>query len=341
MANDEKVISADHLSIGYPIKGSTGKIIKKDICLNAMKGELVAMIGGNGVGKSTLLRTLIGFQPFFSGNIFIKGLALNNYREKELAKIMSFVSTETIHVSNLTVYDLIALGRYPYTDWSGRLTEEDRSKVDEAIQMVGLKGYEDRNVNFISDGERQKTMIARTLAQDTDIILLDEPTAFLDLSNKCEIVHILHRLAYERGKTILFSTHDLSIAIAECDKIWLMLEQQVKEGSPEDLILDGSFSSLFHNKSLYFDTEKGDFRILKETGQKVIVKGDGAPLNWTIKALERIGFEIITNADSKTDHTLLEIESSYPSWFLKSSETREKFNSLYALCRYLMDSKME
>lgn len=337
MAGEEKIISADNLSIGYFLNNGKSNIIKKDICLNALKGELIALIGGNGAGKSTLLRTFAGFQPFISGKIFIKGTGLNHFREKELARIMSFVSTEIIRVSNLTVFDLVALGRYPHTNWSGRLTDEDRSKVEEAIRMVGLNGYENRAVNFISDGERQKTMIARTLAQDTDIILLDEPTAFLDLSNKYEILHILHRLACERGKTILFSTHDLSTAIAECDKIWLMLEDRIIEGSPEDLVLSGSFNSLFTNKNLFFDTEKGDYRIRKETGRQAIIKGKGLPLTWTVKALERIGFEIIEHSDQNTDR-ILEIKVSYPSWHLKLPGSEQTFDSLYDLCRYLINS---
>lgn len=334
MAREEKIITTENLSIGYSEKGGK-KIIKKDINLNALHGELVALIGGNGVGKSTLLRTLAGFQPFLSGNVLVKGKDLSNYREKELASLLSFVSTEIIRVSNLSVFDLVALGRYPHTNWSGRLNEEDRQKVEEALEMVGLQGYENRMINYISDGERQKTMIARTLAQDTDIILLDEPTAFLDLSNKYEIVHILHRLAGERGKTILFSTHDLTTAIAECDRIWLMLEEEVKEGSPEDLILDGSFSSLFHKKNLYFDTEKGDYRIIKEPGQKAIVKGEGIHQKWTVKALERNGFEIVGNAvPLKSEHPI-EIEVAYPIWILTFQNTKTSFNSLYSLCRHL------
>jgi iron complex transport system ATP-binding protein len=340
MAEEDKIISTENLSIGYPVKGGAGKIVKNDICLSTLKGELIALIGGNGVGKSTLLRTLAGFQPCISGKILIKGLALNHYKEKDLARIMSFVSTEIIRVSNLTVFDLVALGRYPHTNWSGRLTEEDRSKVEEAISMVGLNGYENRPVNFISDGERQKTMIARTLAQDTDIILLDEPTAFLDLSNKYEIVHILHRLAYEKGKTILFSTHDLSTAIAECDRIWLMLGDEVKEGSPEDLVLNGSFSSLFTNKNLYFDTEKGDYRIVKETGYKAMVKGEGTSYNWTVKALERIGYEIITDLNSGTESPVLKIEITQSGWLLNYNRSELIFDSLYDLCRYLKNSKI-
>lgn len=335
MTGEEKIISAENLSIGYPDKGGNGKIVKKDICLSALKGELIAVIGGNGVGKSTLLRTLAGFQPFLAGKILIKGTGLNHFKEKELARIMSFVSTEIIRVSNLTVFDLVALGRYPHTNWSGRLTDEDRNKVDEAIRMVGLNGYENRPVNLISDGERQKTMIARTLAQDTDIILLDEPTAFLDLSNKYEIVHILQRLAYERGKTILFSTHDLTTAIAECDRIWLMLEDRVKEGAPEDLILNGSFSSLFNNKNLFFDTEKGDFRIVKHTVNQVVLKGEGTLYNWTAKALERTGYEIITGSGSDIANPGLEIEISLSGWSIRDNGSELKFDSLYDLCRHL------
>jgi iron complex transport system ATP-binding protein len=334
---EEKIISAENLSIGYLLnRGGSSKIIKKDICLNGLKGELIALIGGNGAGKTTLLKTLIGFQPIISGSILIKGISLNHYPEKELARLMSFVSTEIIRVSNLTVYDLIALGRFPHTNWAGRLTNEDRQKVDEAIRLVGLENFQNRKINLISDGERQKAMIARTLAQDTDIILLDEPTAFLDLSNKYEIVQILHKLANERGKTILYSTHDLQTAIVQCDKIWLMLENQVKEGSPEDLILNGSFSSLFHTKNLFFDAEKGDFRLHKGIGKKAIVKGEGIALTWTIKALERIGFEIISQSSKYKDNHIPIIEVSYPSWIVEFNGTEKNFSSLYQVCRALI-----
>jgi iron complex transport system ATP-binding protein len=182
-------------------------------------------------------------------------------------------------------------------------------------------------------------MIARTLAQDTDIILLEEPTAFLDLSNKYEILHILHRLACDRGKTILFSTHDLSTAIAECDKIWLMAGDQVIEGSPEDLVLRDSFNSLFTNKNLFFDAEKGDYRIVKETGEKAMVKGEGTPLNWTVKALERIGYDIISNLDPGAPYPVLKIEIFSSGWSLRDNGSEIKFDSLYALCRYLRNSR--
>jgi iron complex transport system ATP-binding protein len=335
MMSEEKIIAIKNASIGYRQKADINKVVKENISLQALKGELVALIGGNGIGKSTLLRTIAGIQPALKGDINLKGKSIKSFHEKDLALIMSFVSTEIIRVSNLSVYDLISLGRYPHTNWTGRLTDEDRRVVEEAIEIVGLKGYENRMVNYISDGERQKTMIARTLAQDTDIIVLDEPTAFLDLSNKYEIVHILHRLANEKGKTILFSTHDLATAIAESDKVWLMLENSVDEGSPEDLILNGSFSALFHNNNLFFDQEKGDFRIKKEVKSNAVVSGEGIKLNWTIKALERIGYKVINEKDSISLHPVLHIDVSYPFWKLKFRDSEMKFDSLYAMCRFI------
>jgi iron complex transport system ATP-binding protein len=335
MISEEKIISLNGASIGYKGKANSMKVVKSGISVYALKGELVALIGGNGVGKSTLLRTIAGFQPSAGGEVLIRGEQVNAYREKELALIMSFVSTEIIRVPNLSVFDLVSLGRYPYTNWFGKLLDEDRLIVEEAIKSVGLQGYENRMVNYISDGERQKAMIARTLAQDTDVIVLDEPTAFLDLSNKYEIVHILHQLASEKGKTILFSTHDLTTAITESDRIWLMLDESVEQGSPEDLILNGNFESLFHNDHLYFDPEKGDFRIRKQTKRKALVTGSGIALNWTIKAVERNGYEVVDFANRNSPDLSVIIDVAWPEWTVKHLEQTTKFSSLLSLCRYI------
>ena len=335
MIGEEKIIELSNASIGYKAKTHSLNVVKSGISVCALKGELVSLIGGNGVGKSTLLRTIAGFQPSMGGDVLIRGKQVNGYREKELALIMSFVSTEIIRVPNLSVFDLVSLGRYPHTNWFGKLLDEDRHIVEEAIKSVGLQGYENRMVNCISDGERQKAMIARTLAQDTDVIVLDEPTAFLDLSNKYEIVHILHQLASEKGKTILFSTHDLTTAIAESDRIWVMLNDSVEQGAPEDLILNGDFTSLFHNDHLYFDQEKGDFRIRKQTKRKALVNGNGLALEWTIKALERSGFEVINSTNASNNPVLVSIDVNYPEWTVTYQERITKFSSLLSLCRYL------
>jgi iron complex transport system ATP-binding protein len=335
MIQEEKIIELKTAVIGYKAKTHSVNVVKSDISVYALKGELVALIGGNGVGKSTLLRTIAGFQPSVGGDVLIKGRQVNEYREKELALIMSFVSTEIIRVPNLSVFDLVSLGRYPHTNWFGKLLDEDRHIVEEAIKSVGLNGYERRMVNYISDGERQKAMIARTLAQDTDVIVLDEPTAFLDLSNKYEIVHILHELASEKGKTILFSTHDLTTAIAESDRMWVMLNDSVEQGAPEDLILKGDFSTLFHNDHLYFDQEKGDFRIRKQTKRKALVNGEGIAVDWTIKALERNAFDVIHSSEANSNHVFVTIDVAYPEWTVNQQGNVTKFSSLLMVCRYL------
>ena len=331
--NDKIIISLSDLSIGYKNRFSFSTIVKSKISLYALKGELVALIGSNGSGKSTLLKTIIGFQPALEGQITINDRPATSYNERQLSKTLSFVSTEQVRVPNLTVYDLVALGRYPYTNWFGKLLPADHQVVEEAIFMTGLEGYENRLINFLSDGERQKAMIARTLAQDTEIIVLDEPTAFMDLSNKYEIVHILRNLAIEKGKTILYSTHDLSTAIAESDRIWLMLENSVEQGSPEDLVISGSFNSLFKNSHLNFDTEKGDFRIRKIPIRRIGLTGAGTVCSWTAKALERIGFEVINIQDQNFEN--IQVEVIYPEWRLTFGDQTFIFSQLLSLCRFL------
>ena len=331
LAEQEKIILLENTSIGYKWKSGSRNIVKSGISVHALKGELVAVIGENGVGKSTLLKTIAGFQPTVSGDVKIVGKSILDYQEKELALLQSFVSTEIIRVTNLSVFDLVALGRYPHTNWFGKLNSEDLDLVEECILSVGLKGYENRLVDHLSDGERQKAMIARALAQNARVIVLDEPTAFLDLSNKYEIVHILHRLASEKGKTILFSTHDLSTAIAESDRIWLMLNDTVCQGAPEDLILNGKFNTIFQNKQIYFDQQKGDFRIKKNNRRLATVNGNGIAFEWTIKALVRNGYDIITSSDE----SLIQVSVEYPEWTVIHNSKPVKFNSILTLCRFL------
>ncbi len=334
---EDKIIALAETSIGYKGKANGDTIIQSAISVYALKGELVAVIGENGVGKSTLLRTIAGFQPSVGGEILFRDKPVSVFHEKELALLMSFVSTEIIRVPNLSVFDLVSLGRYPYTNWFGKLHDEDRHHIEEAIKTVGLQGFETRMVDHLSDGERQKVMIARTLAQDTEVIVLDEPTAFLDLSNKYEIVHILHQLASEKKKTILFSTHDLSTAIAESDRIWLMLNNSVEQGAPEDLILNGSFEALFQNKHLFFDREKGDFRIRKHARRFAVVNGAGIVRDWTIKALERIGYEV-KEPGNPDNYETLTIDVTYPEWTVSHLSKPIRFNSLLALCRHLRET---
>ena len=293
----ELFIECKGLSVGYRERSVAAMVVKNNISVRGMGGEMVALIGGNGIGKSTLLKTIAGFQPALSGELLVRGRSMTDFGAQELARELSFVSTEIVRVANLTVREMVGLGRFPYTNWFGQLTRNDQDIVEKAIAQVGLSGYENRFVSRISDGERQRAMIARALAQDTPIMILDEPTAFLDISNKYEIVRILHQLAADHGKCILFSTHDLSTALHMADRIWLMLNDQVVEGIPEELADKGYFDSLFQkNPHLYFDADNGDFRIRKENMGVITLSATGAELKLATKALERLGFDV--NASS-------------------------------------------
>lgn len=234
----EESIRLSGLAIGYPGKHSV-KIVAEGISESIRSGELTCLLGENGAGKSTLLRTLSGFLPSLSGEIMILGKSLRSYRERELATVIGVVLTEKTNLQNMTVTELVGMGRSPYTGFWGRLSAADRVKVGQALELVGISALSGRMVQTLSDGERQKVMIAKALAQETPIIFLDEPTAFLDYPSKVEILHLLHRLSQEMGKTVFLSTHDLELALRVADRVWLMTKQGgVKSGSPENLIID-------------------------------------------------------------------------------------------------------
>jgi iron complex transport system ATP-binding protein len=332
---DDKVIEINDLSIGYRQKGIATKIFS-GINLHAFHGELIALVGLNGIGKSTLLRTLAGLQKKISGTIFISGTILDELPKYQLAKQLSIVTTENISINNLTVYDLIALGRYPHTSWFGTLKQTDENKIEEAIRMLRLETFRFKHILELSDGERQRVMIARALAQDTEIIILDEPTAFLDLANKYEIVHILSNLAHHHNKTIIFSSHDLNIVIREADKIWLMKENQIFEGAPEDLIISDTFSTIFNQDIIQFDRFTGDFKSVHIRTNEVYVLGKGEITEITYKALERSGFKISDNEMTKYRILIREVDNK-PVWELNSDSTSQKHFNIYTLMRQLME----
>lgn len=226
-------------------------------------GELTALIGRNGTGKSTLLRTIAALAKPQRGVITIAGRDVASLTMKEVAGQIAFVSTDDVRVQNLHVWDVVSLGRAPYTNWVGRLTAEDRAKVEESLRLVGMEQFAEASMDSLSDGERQRVMIARALAQDTPIILLDEPTAFLDLPNKYEICLLLRRLAHKEGKCILFSTHDLSIAIELCDTIAMIEGGEFRYGTAEMLIEEGAMQRLFESTQIEFDRERGNVRLKK------------------------------------------------------------------------------
>lgn len=254
----QPTIQIESLSTGYRNKKNV-TVVAHDINATIQGGELTCLLGPNGAGKSTLLRTLSAFLPPVKGDITIMGRNLRDYTDKELAKTIGVVLTEKTDLRNMSVYDLIGLGRSPYTGFWGTLHEDDRRVVDEAIEMVGIGPLRDRMIQTLSDGERQKVMIAKALAQQTPVIFLDEPTAFLDFPSKVEIMQLLHVLSRTTGKTIFLSTHDLELALQIADTIWLLdRDKGVVIGAPDKLAKDGSLNSFFAQRDIKFDIHDVD-----------------------------------------------------------------------------------
>jgi len=225
------------------------------------QGEMVSIIGKNGIGKSTLLRTIANMQASASGTVSINNIPLKSYRSLDLASVLSVVLTDPLASKNLTVQELIALGRQPYTNWIGTLSTTDNNKIREAMALVELMELKDKKCYELSDGQLQRVMIARALAQDTMIILLDEPTSHLDLHHKVQILKLLKSIAHKTGKTILFTSHEIDMVIQLCDKILLMNPEQHEYGKPEALIQKGSFEKLFPTNAIRFDKDSGSFKI--------------------------------------------------------------------------------
>lgn len=295
-----ETIHIENLSIGYPGKSDV-KVVADGICAGINSGELTCLLGANGVGKSTLLRTLSAFQPKLGGEIRIHGKEIESYTDKQLSRVISVVLTEKCDIRNMSVTELIGLGRSPYTGFWGTLTKEDRQVVERAVALVGIPHLAHRMVHTLSDGERQKVMIAKALAQETPVIYLDEPTAFLDFPSKVEMMQLLHHLSRQTDKTIFLSTHDLELALQIADKIWLMDKANgVTIGTPEDLALNGSLSSFFARKGIVFDLETGLFRVDNEYTMQIRLSGHGQRYAMVRKALQRNGILANRNVESET-----------------------------------------
>lgn len=222
-------------------------------------GRLTCLLGPNGVGKSTLLRTLCGFLAPMEGQVLIDGTDIKDISRKELSRQIGVVLTDKPDVQDMRVEEMVAMGRTPYTGFWGTLSPEDRKQTNEAMQMVGITALQHRMVHTLSDGERQKVMIAKALAQQTPIILLDEPTAFLDFPSKAETMRLLHQLAHEGGKTIFLSTHDLEMAVQLSDDLWLLSADGLESGTADSLSADGSLERFVSCKGIRFDAQRKVF----------------------------------------------------------------------------------
>jgi iron complex transport system ATP-binding protein len=254
------ILEASNISIGYSNK-KENILISSGINLTLEKGKLISLIGANGIGKSTLLRTLTGIQKTLSGIVLLDGQNIHKLASLSLAQNLSVVLTEKLPPSNLTVFELIALGRQPYTNWIGKLTELDVAKVNEAMELTQISDLATKKHYEISDGQLQKVLVARALAQDTPLIILDEPTTHLDLLHKVALFKLLKKLTQETQKCILFSTHDIDMAIQLSDEMIIMTPETVVQDDPCNFISKGSFNTLFKDEHIVFDSQKGKFMI--------------------------------------------------------------------------------
>ncbi len=254
-------LSTSDLAIGYKSKKNS-VLVSQNINIKLQLGKLVGLVGANGVGKSTLLRTLSGLQKPILGKIFLEGKNLLDLTRDDLAKKLSIVLTEKLPPSNLTVYELVALGRQPYTNWLDTLSEDDKIQVQNAINVLKINDLINKKHYELSDGQLQKVMIARALAQDTSLIILDEPSTHLDLEHKVSLFKLLKKLANEAKKAILFSTHDIDLAIQLCDEIIVMGHTTIHQDEPCNLIANKCFETLFEPNSVRFDNQKGKFIVL-------------------------------------------------------------------------------
>nr|WP_289666145.1 ABC transporter ATP-binding protein [Flavobacterium panacagri] len=254
----KSILNTSNLNIGYKSKKGV-TTVAKDLNLNLDSGKLITLIGANGIGKSTLLRTITGIQKPLSGNVYLNEKEISHYKPLELAQNLSLVLTEKLPPSNLSVFELVALGRQPYTNWVDSLSKEDIEKVQEALRLTQIEHLASKKHFEISDGQLQKVLISRALAQDTPLIILDEPTTHLDLLHKVSLFKLLKKLTQETEKCILFSTHDIDLAIQLSDEMIIMTPENIVQDQPCNLISNGSFNNLFKDEHIIFDAEKGKF----------------------------------------------------------------------------------
>lgn len=251
-----------HLEIGYKTP------LLSPIDLKVNQSSIVALIGKNGVGKSTLIKTIARINKPLSGDVYIDGRNIKKLQAKKLAKIIGYSSASDFPSSNFTIRDYVALGRLPYTSFTGLLTAKDKKIVAEAIQTSKLDNKAYKDIGKISDGQRQRASIARLIAQQSKIMLFDEPTAFLDIEAKYFTLKLFKEIKNKLNNIIIFSTHDINLAIQFADKIWLFIDNTIIQGLPEDLILKGYFSRLFSDKNIFFNNFTGYFDVINKAEKK-------------------------------------------------------------------------
>lgn len=294
------ILSTHNLTVGYR-KGKARTPVISSLNLELKKGKLTALVGANGIGKSTLLRTITGNQAPLTGIVKLDGKDINDIEKQELSLLLGIVNTDRTQAGGLTVRELASLGRQPHTGFLGILRRQDKAIVDKAMSEAGISHKAECFVAELSDGERQKVMIAKALAQETPIIILDEPTAFLDVASRIETMLLLHRLAHEQDKAVLLSSHDVSQSMMLADELWLVShDRTLISGNTEDIALSGAMDNIFSSPHVKFDLAQGDFNINIEPTRYVTLNcQDKIVRSWITNALKRNKYGISTGNDSK------------------------------------------
>ncbi len=328
------ILKTRDLAVGYAARGIQRPILR-GLNLQLQAGEFVCLLGQNGTGKSTLLRTLTRAQKPLAGAVLIDDQPLQQMTQTDLARCLSVVLTERVEVGNLSVYDLVSLGRYPYTGWGGQLTPRDHEVVGWALSVTGNEPLAGRSVAELSDGERQRVMIARALAQEPRVMLLDEPTAFLDAPRRAELTGLLRRLAHDTGLAVLLSTHDVELALRTADTIWLITpDGRLLTALPEEMILGGVFAAAFDHPDYAFDALSGGFRMRQPGAQTVALRGEGVVALTTRRLLERHGYQVVERDPADLSLACQPTHNGY-RWELTIAGETGSYESLADLSRVL------
>ncbi len=328
-------LSCDQLDVGYSHQGKAETILS-GLSLEIRGGEFICLLGPNGTGKSTLIRTLSGVQHAIRGEITLDGSPFNSISPRERARLISIVFTDNAPVGMMDSFSFASLGRHPYSGWLGILDQHDLDRVSWALDVVGATDLQARQVAELSDGERQKVSIARALAQEANIMLLDEPTAYLDLPRKVGLMRMLRKLSHEENIGMLMSTHDLDLALRHADRLWLITQTgELIKGLPEELALNGELARAFGSENLDWDPSSGSFHLHKDPCLQFTMDGAGPVAFWTRRAFERYGYGLTQDPSSASLLVSIQGNEDNPVWTVRAGDEILEFNAIPSLINWI------